>query len=419
MRILFVSESLWMEGVVYDLHIVAEGLSLLGHKVFAIDPGCYCDEPSPTRVVHRVFPEARVELRSPHSPALSLGNLSLDTIPAARRLYAAYRRYLEIGRYLDDEKIDIIVLYSAARSGIQTVRLAKKRKIPVVFRNVDILYNLWPTPFLRTIIKQIEKYIYRRMDMLLALTPKYAEYLIKFGADRSKVDLLLSPIDIQQFHPFVDCSEVCRRWGIDDDDQVIVFIGTLYEFGGLIEFTRELPSILKEVSRVKFLIVGDGPIRPALQKVIAELKLEERVIITGYQPYSDMPKYVTAATVCLNVFPINKRTEDIFSNKIIQYLSCGKSTVSTALPGITTLLDSESCGVVYSDTIEGLARELVDLLKSPARRKHLEQVGRIYVERAHSHTKVSVRFEEALRKVLKIRSAGTRDRPRIIRARKV
>jgi glycosyltransferase involved in cell wall biosynthesis len=406
MKILFVSESIWMAGVVYDLHIMAEGLSLLGHKVYAIDPGEDVDIrqfrflPSQTLEACRVYPEASVHLRIPRFPRLFLGNYSIDKISVSRYLYKFFGRYSEINRFLKSEKIDIIVLYSAVRNGIQTSYLTKKYKIPIVFRNVDMLHKLWPTPAKRKMAKRSEKYVYPKMDMLLALTPKYAEYLIRLGADKTKVELLPFPINMEQFHPTADCSEIRHKWGLNDNDQVIVFIGTLYKFGGLVEFTRQFPSVLKQVPRAKLLIVGDGPIRPALEGIVADLNLKEHVIITGYQPFYHMPQYINAATVCLNVFPINETTKDIFSAKIIQYLSCGKATVSSALPGITTALPGEFCGVAYADTIDSVARKIVYLLKSPERRKRLERAGLEYVKQVHSHDKIILRLEEILKKLL-------------------
>ncbi|GEM_PF-468638 len=412
MNILFVSESIWMKGVVYDLHILAEGLSLLGHKVYAIDPGEQADEghngvlSSEVREVFRAFPEAKVRLRSPRFHRPSLGKLSINLeIQGVRHIYRFSKIYSEIDKVLKEEKIDMILLYSAARSGIQAVQAAKRYNIPVVFRNVDMLYKLWPTYLERTAVKLHEKYVYPRMDMLLALTPKYKEYLIRLGANEARVELLPFPIDMKQFDPTVDSSEIRHRWGLDDNDQVIVFIGTLYEFGGLVEFTRQFPSVLKQVPKAKLLIVGDGPIRQRLEEIVAELNLSEHIIITGYQPFSQMPHYINAATMCLNVFPINENTKDIFSAKIIQYLSCGKATVSSALSGITTALPSESCGVVYANTIDEVIEKVVDMLRSSDRRKQLEKIGLEFIRQTHSHDKVILRLEEVLTKV-KERSDG-------------
>jgi glycosyltransferase involved in cell wall biosynthesis len=248
----------------------------------------------------------------------------------------------------------------------------------------------------------MEKRVYPRVDMLLALTPKYAEYLIRMGGDRSKVELLVFPIDIELFNSNSECLDLRARWGIRPSDKAIVFVGTLYEFSGLGDFIRKFPAVLKEVPEAKLVIVGDGPLRPSLDKIVDELNLRNHVAITGYQPFADMPRYIGMATMCLNVFPITERTKDIFSAKIIQYLACGKATVSSSLPGITTLISS---GVVYAENTDRMVEEVVSLLKSPEKRDLLGQAGRKYIEDSHSHTKVILRLENALQRI--VRNAGT------------
>ncbi len=403
MKILFVSESVWMVGVVYDLHILAEGLSLLGHEVYAIDPGVQTEEKhidiskNEFQKVSRAFPEATVNLVSPRLPKPTLFNFNIDFLHAFTLINRYRRLYLEIEEVLKNNKIDIIVLYSAVRSGRQTVLLARKYKIPVVFRNVDMLHKLWPTRIGRFVAKILERNVYTKMDKLLALTPKYADYLINLGAKKSKVDLLLFPIEIEVFRPKIDCSSIMQKWKIEPSDKVIVFMATLYKFGGIVEFAKQFPLVLKEIPEAKLLIVGDGPVRPELEDIISELDISDSITITGYQPFNLMPQFINTATLCLNVFPINDTTKNLFSAKIIQYLSCKKATVSSSLPGITTLITGEACGVVYSDTIEGLVKELVSLIKAPKKCQQLGKVGRDYVKQFHGHDKIILRLEEILK----------------------
>jgi glycosyltransferase involved in cell wall biosynthesis len=413
MKILFVSESIWMAGVVFDLHMMAEGLALLGHTVHAMDPGEQSgigpigQLQGEDHAVSRVFPGGTVHLRSPRFPSLHIGKRRVDTMMGVRFLHKGYGRYRELDRLLRNEQYDVVVLYSAIRSGAQTVRVARKYGVPVVFRNVDMLHKLWPTPFERRMGRQLERHVYRRVAMSLALTPKYAEYLIALGADPKKVELLLFPIDREQFRPEPPDPALQAQWGIAPTDAVIAFIGTIYEFSGLAHFIRQFPSILAQVPEAKLLLVGDGPLRPELERTIAELNLQDRVVITGYQPFADMPRYVNAATICLNVFPITDTTRNLFSAKIVQYLSCGKATVSTALPGITTLIPEERAGVLYADTFEGLASAAVGLLQSPDHRRRLEEAGVNYVAEHHGHMRVIARLEELLKQLVRKPQAVT------------
>ena len=409
MNILFITKNDWLRSVVYDLHILAEGLSLQGHQVYAIDlVGVRKGE---VKNVARAFPGAKVELRRADyiSPLVlpTLGTLSIGVVPGLSyvsrtitRIYSAITCFLEIRRTIKNKNIDAIVLYSAVNESLWSIRLARWFHIPIVFRNIDMLYNLELNPRERDAVKALEKKVYPKMDALFALTPKYAEYLVKMGAPEAKVTLLLFPLDLSLFRPGVDSSDIRQKWGFTEKDKVIVFVGTLYEFGGLAELIRQFPEVIKHIPEAKLVIVGDGPLRPKLDEIISMLGLEKQVIITGYQPFQTLPQYINIAAICINAFPIADNTKDLFSAKIIQYLACGKATISTSLPGITTLLPGESCGVIYADSTTDMVSKIVNLLGSAERRGQLGQAGLDYVKRNHSYDKIVFRLETVLREVI-------------------
>jgi len=406
MNILFVHEVDWLAKVVFDIHFLSEALSLLGHKVFAIDyeNGWSRDgflnlgslRTKQVDGVSRAFSGASVCLRRP----------GFIRIPVLSRISATLTHYLEIQKTIREKGIDVIVLYSVPTNGLQTIYLARKFNIPVVFRSIDILNILVSYPVLRPVTRLLEKKVYSKVDAVLPNTPQYSEYVASMGVAESKVKFLPFPIDTNLFRPSVDCSEVRQKWGLKESDQVIVFIGTLFEFSGLDDFIRQFPQVIKEIPEAKLLIVGDGPQRPKLERIITESGLERQVIITGFQPYQTMPQYINLATICVNTFLISDVTMDIFPAKMVQYIACGKATVATALRGIVTLLPGESHGVVYATSAADMAREVISLLKSAERRHQLGQAGLNYVRRAHGYDKITHQLETILEEAIKEKRNG-------------
>jgi len=407
MNILFVHEVDWLNKVVFDIHFLAEALSLSGHQVFAIDyenkwsrDGFFDLGSLKTKEfdgISRAFSGASVCLRRP----------GFIKIPGLSRLSAGFTHYQEILRTIREKDIDAIMLYSVPTNGLQTIHLARKFNIPVVFRSIDILNMLVPYPVLRPVTKLLEKRVYSKVDAVLPDTPQYLQYVKNMGVAESKVKLLPFPIDTGLFHPSVDCSEVRQKWGLSESDQVIVFIGTLFKFSGLDAFIRQFPQVIREVPEAKLMIVGDGPQRIKLERIITELGLQEQVIITGFQPYQTMPQYINLATICINTFLISDTTMDIFPAKIVQYIACGKATVATALRGITTLLPGESHGVIYANNADEMVREVVSLFKSTERRQQLGYAGLNYVRQAHSHEKIAHQLEKILEEAIKEKHDGT------------
>jgi glycosyltransferase involved in cell wall biosynthesis len=396
MRILFVHEVDWLKKVVFDIHSLADALSVLDHRVYAIDyedmwerKGSFDFGSLRTREVDgvsRAIPQASISLRRP----------GFIRIPGLSRLSAACTHYLEIRRTLKEENIDVVMLYSVPTNGLQTIRLARRFNIPVVFRSIDILHRLVRYLALRLPTRFLERKVYSAVDEILAITPNHSRYVISMGADESKVTLLPLPVDTTIFRPYLDASNIRQKWGFSEKDQIIVFIGTLFEFSGLDRFIQNFPQVVGAIPEARLLVVGDGPQRPRLEQIIRKLGLGKQVIITGFQPYATMPQYINLATVCVNPFLNTPATKDIFPGKIIQYLACGKATVGTPLLGITSLIPDESQGVVYADSPADMAEKVISLMKSLERRQKLGQAGVEYVRKMHDQRKIAHQLESGL-----------------------
>jgi len=251
----------------------------------------------------------------------------------------------------------------------------------------------------------MESFVYSRVDRVLTLTPKLSEYVISLGAKPERVEVLPMTVDIEMFKPS-DESGIGEKWGIKDSDKVLLFMGTLFRFSGLEGLITSMPDILWHVPNAKLLIVGDGEQRKELEALISESHLEGKVIITGFQPYSDMPKYINLADVCINTFSGNDTTKDIFPGKIAQYLACGKPVVMRPLPGVVSMIEGERQGVVYADDDIDMAMQVVSLLKSTYRREVVGNSGREYVCETHNCVKIAKRLETILKEVTDGKTAG-------------
>jgi len=406
MRILFVHEVDWLSKVVFDIHVLAEALSLMGHSIFAIDyendwkRNSLLDLGSlKTRYfdgISRTFTDSSVNIRRP----------GFIKLPSVGRISYGITSYVEMSKCVKDERIDAIVLYSVSTNGLQAISIARKYNIPIIFRSIDILNQLVPFKSLRPITKFLEKRVYSRVDMILALTPSLSKYVVGLGADESKVKLLLMPVDTNIFYPFQSSDELRKKWGLSDTDQVILFMGTLFDFSGLDVLISQFIEVVEECPEAKLLIVGDGHQRLKLDRLISKLKLQNRVIITGFEPYKMMPQYINLASVCINTFLTTGVTRDIFPGKTVQFLACGKPLVATALPGMMAVIAGEGQGVVYVNTPKEMLAEIVTLLNSPQERQKLGQAGLDYVRQSHSYDNIAYQLEQRIKEARKEKGNG-------------
>ncbi len=410
MKILVVSESMWNQGVVYDLHIIAEGLSARGHQVYALDPGSNLGSLDDSGEVRRL--ENSLGVVRLISPRLLSTTFDFKYLKILSKLLNILMNKLIRTQYLkyaiQESQCEVILLYSAVRLGPECVRLAKKLGIPVAFRNVDKLYNLYPTLTQQIYALIREHKTYPHLTSCFALTPSYGDYMISLGSRSQDVRVAPFPLDTEVFAP-LEKVEVINL--LEDrnlllpnylfEAPLLVFVGTFYEFGGLEELIREAQVARQLGKEFRILLVGDGPVRKKLDDLIFESGLSEIVFVTGYQPFELMPLYIGLSDVCINVFPINSRTKDIFSAKIIQYLSCAKPVVSSALPGIMRAVESASSGVVYASSIQEVLSRAIELASDVTKCENLGRIGRKYVLANNSSKSVLNLVEASLLGTLK------------------
>ena len=394
MNILFIHEVDWMDKVVFEIHNLSEILSK-NHNVFAIDyeekwrKDNFFDmgtlKTREFKHVSRAYDGADVTVRRP----------GMIKLPLLSRLSAFFIHYHEIKKTVKEEKIDAIVLYSAPTNGMQTLHIAKKYNIPVVFRSIDILNQLVPQWFLRAPTRIIEREVYRNVDKIVTITPKLSEYVVKMGANRERVELLFTGVDTDKFNPNVNITALRQKLNLNSDCRVIVFIGTLFDFVGIDQYIEQFSSVVREIPEAKLIIVGGGYLLEKLKKFVADLGLNDNVVLTGFQPYETMPQYINLADICINPFEINDTTRDIMPGKILQYLACGKPVLATPLLGMKAIIPNEDYGVIYSD-IDDFAENTVKLLRDDKKRRGVGEKGLAYVKKNHDWSEIAYKLEGIL-----------------------
>jgi phosphatidylinositol alpha-1,6-mannosyltransferase len=103
-------------------------------------------------------------------------------------------------------------------------------------------------------------------------------------------------VDDQAFHPGVDGSVVRESYGLGDRP-VVVCVSRLVARKGQDMLIRSLPLIHRRVPDAAVLIVGDGPQRGDLEKLVDKLGLRRDVVFTGAKAWVETPAYFAAGDV--------------------------------------------------------------------------------------------------------------------------
>jgi len=392
--ILFVYEMDWLKKVIYEIHHIPELLSSFGHKIIVFD---YEGEWK-IRGLRDIF-QLRTKKWPKVSRAYDQGHVTVYRpgfvkIPGFSRLSAMITNFVELNRLMRQGEIDAVILYSVPTQGLQTIYLAARYRIPVIFRVIDIMNQFVPYRWLVWPTIAVERKIYRKADLVLAMTEQLRYYVAQRGAPRERIKICGLGVYTSLFRPNLNVSHLREKHNLDVDDKVIIFVGTLFEFSGVKKFVSNFATLKKEIPNVKFCIVGEGSQYKSIKEEVSQKNLENDVIMTGWVNYKEVPEYINLAHVCLVPFDINPTTNHITPQKILQYLACAKPVVSSALQGTMGLLPPEKSGVLYAKNQDELITHIRRILTDESYASRLKENGRRMVETHYRWEVITRQFEK-------------------------
>ncbi|HUK63729.1 MAG TPA: glycosyltransferase family 4 protein, partial [Dongiaceae bacterium] len=184
--------------------------------------------------------------------------------------------------------------------------------------------------------------------------------------------------------------EVVRReLGLAATDTLVLSVGSLTVQKAqevmIDAFTRTLPR----VPAARLAIAGDGPLRAAFERRIAQLGLVERIWLLGDR--SDTAELMAAA----DLFVLSSQREGL-PMTLIEAMRAGCATVSTRIGGTPEVVVDEVTGrLVEVGNSAAFAEAMLDLLTDDARRRAFGAAGRTRYETRFTAERM-VRETEAL-----------------------
>jgi glycosyltransferase involved in cell wall biosynthesis len=168
---------------------------------------------------------------------------------------------------------------------------------------------------------------------------------------------------------------------------VVGNIGALVAHKGHRHLVDAAAIVVREVPDARFVILGEGELREALEHQVRHLHLERHVFLPGFR--AD----VLALLKGFDVFVMSSETEGL-GTSILDAMACGKPVVGTRAGGIPEVIDDGVTGeVVPAKDPKAMAKAIVGLLRDPERRARMGAAGlervrdRFTVERMVSGTR--------------------------------
>lgn len=264
-----------------------------------------------------------------------------------RVAYAGFRDVLKIAsRY----KLDIIHTHTEFSLGILGKMIAKELEIPVVHtyhtQYEDYVHYIAKGKIIRPgMIKYFVRAFLRDLDGVICPSEIVEELLIGYSVPISK-RVIPTGIDLAKFdRPEIgkaETEELRSQLGIAPDETMLLSLSRISSEKNIQAIVQAMPKILSENPKVKLVIVGGGPYVDELQRLIAELHLEDQVQLTGMVAPSDTALYYKAAD-----FLISASTSETQGLTFLESLASGTPILAHTNPYLENLITNKMFGTLF------------------------------------------------------------------------
>jgi phosphatidylinositol alpha-1,6-mannosyltransferase len=198
-------------------------------------------------------------------------------------------------------------------------------------------------------------------------------------AQRSMVKIAPG-IDVDHFTP-TDASALRESLGLTQK-KVIVSVGRLVHRKGQDFLIKSMPHILKSVPEAHLLLIGQGPYREHLEKLVRKNKLESSVTFIGRIQFKDLPMHLCAGDIF--AMPSRSRLMGLEVEGLgIVYLeasSCGLPVLAGNSGGAPDAVVQDKTGLVVDGTNEQeIAAAAIELLNNSTASQLMGITGRQWI----------------------------------------
>jgi colanic acid/amylovoran biosynthesis glycosyltransferase len=283
-----------------------------------------------------------------------------------------------------DNNIDLLHVH-LGYDGYRMLPLKRKLRVPMVtgFFGIDASkYLQWPE------WRQKYQRLFDEGECFLALGPRMREALVDAGCPARKLHVFHVAIVVEEF-PF-------RARVLHSRESVTILMGATFREKKGIAYALDALALLKKRSLpFKFVLAGDGPLRPQIEQRISDLDLRQNVELLGYvDPLTFRGLMEQAHIVILPSVTASDGDTEGTPLVLVEALAMGIPVVSTQHADIPEIVKDGVNGFLVPERDSGaLAERLIHLVEHP---ESWEGMGRAGREHVMEHFNAAKQFDKLM-----------------------
>ena len=324
------------------------------------------------------------------APAFDLRPGDLSIIPQLVRPIHPWKDALALKRLVAifrQTRPDIVPTHSG-KAGVLGRLAAARAKVPVIVHTIHgPSFGPFQGPAANWAFCAAERYTGRFTTHFVTVADAMTEQYLEAGIGRrGQYTKILSGFDLAPYASNHDLRGIRARLGLGADDIVIGKVARLFMLKGHEDLLAIAPALVRECPAIKFLLVGDGACRGALEEKARVLGLRERVIFAGLARPAEIPGLLAATDMVTHL----SRREGL-ARALPQALAAGRPVVAYNCDGAREVCINDQTGfLVEPGNLAELKQRLLQLARDPALRLRLGNEGR---RRVHEQFGVDIMID--------------------------
>lgn len=321
---------------------------------------------APPDLTVKVYTAADVEVDAPDYLALASWGVGLPWYPEMRIYWPHLQR---LRRRLAADGVDLVHLTTPGPVGLAARWLYRHHPRPLIGSYHTHLGDYVTTysgsaAFGRG-LERYMRWFYGPCATVLVPSAATRALLIAHGYDAAQVQVWSRGVDTDRFRPEARSPQLRAHWGVSDDTLAILYTGRLSSEKGLDLFEPLQRALHLRGVRYRLIFLGDGPLRPALERWCPGAVFE------GTVP----PAVVAAAMATADAFVFPSAT-DALGNVVVEAQASGCPVLVTDRGGPREQLVPGVTGwICPAGDADAFAERIADWWRRPAHRREMGDAG--------------------------------------------
>lgn len=295
--------------------------------------------------------------------------VQVAVVPMVRRIspWRDAAAFARIYRLLKQHRYSVVHTHSA-KAGFLGRLAARLAGIPAVVHTPHVFpFQMATNRCLRTLYFLLEKFVARFTGRFICVCPMEKDAAQQWGlAPAGKIDVIENGIDAASLETLTDeRRSLAEHLGFAADDPLVGMAGRFVPQKGHRTLIRAAREVVRDFPKARFVMIGDGALRPGIERMIRRFSLEENCFIVPVR--QRLSSFYAALDVA-----VSPSLWEGLPYVLLEAMALERAIVATAVGGVSDLIEDGRTGLtVPAKDARALADAISRLLARPQLRQRL------------------------------------------------